>query len=379
VSARRVSLFAALAVFVLGCGRGDDPAVQVSPPAVVVIQPQRGDAIRAITLPGDLVGFYESSLFAKVTGYLKSISVDKGDWVKAGQVLAEIEVPELRQRLERARADLEIQRVTYQRLEKVWKSDPRLVAREDVDVAEGKFHEAQAETDELQAMVDYTKIIAPFEGVITARFVDPGALIKAVGEQSTRAPTEGSVHPSGSSAPLVSLARIDRLRTYLYVPEREVSLIRRGMPATLTLAEFPGRKFEGKVTRFATSLDLSTRTMLTEVDIDNPTHELYPGMYANVLLELERHPQALEVPAAALGREPQGAFVYEVAGGRIIKIPVTVGINTGSYAEVTSGLRGSEQIIANLSPALTIGEMVRPVTQQNASAPGASNTVPTIN
>jgi membrane fusion protein, multidrug efflux system len=363
----------------LGCGRPADPAREASPPRVVVVRPQRGDAVRSITLPGDLVGFYESSLFAKVTGYLNSISVDKGDWVKAGQIIAQIEVPELRQRLERAHASLEVERVTYERLEKVWKSDPRLVAKEDVDVAEGKFHEAQAEVDELQAMFDYTRIVAPFDGVVTARFVDPGALIKAVGEQSTRAPAEGSVHPSGSSTPVVSVARVDKLRTYVYVPEREVSLIRRGMPATLTLAEFPGRKFEGKIVRFANSLDLSTRTMLTEVDIENPTHELYPGMYANVTLELERHPRALEVPPSTLENGAEGAFVYKVAEGRIVKVPVSAGIATGSYVEITSGLKGDEQVVVNPGTVLTVGERVRPVAEAAPLWPAGAKTFADVN
>ena len=135
--------------------------------------PQRKTIARTLTLPGDLVGFYESTLFAKVTGYLKTISVDKGDWVKTGQVLADIEVPELKQRLERARADMEVQKITYDRVQKVWKSDPRLIARQDVDVAAGKYQEAKAQLDELSALDEYTRIVAPFDGVITARFVDP--------------------------------------------------------------------------------------------------------------------------------------------------------------------------------------------------------------
>jgi membrane fusion protein, multidrug efflux system len=357
-----------------GCDPPDPKTAPVAP-SVVVVAPQREDAVRSITLPGDLVGFYESALFSKVTGYLKWISVDKGDWVKTGQVLAQIEVPELQQRLERAQADLEIQQVTYERLAKVWKSDPRLVAREDVDVAQGKYREAKAQVDELEALVGYTKIVAPFDGVVTARFVDPGALIKAVGEQSVRAPSEGSVHPSGSSTPVVGLARVDKLRTYVYVPEREVSLIRRGMPSALTLAEFPGRTFQGKVVRFSNSLDLSTRTMLTEIDIENPTHELYPGMYASVTLELERHRRALTIPPSALGTGPEGSFVYEVAHGRLLRAPVSTGIATGAYVEITSGLKGGEKIVSTVSPALTAGEQVTPVLRQMAFDSDPANTL----
>ena len=148
-----------------------------------------------------MVGFYESSLYSKVTGYLQNISVDKGDWVKKGEVLATIEVPELQQRVARAEASLDVQRLTYQRLEQVWKSDPRLIARQDVDIARGKYLEAKADVDELQALVSYTRIVAPFDGIITGRFVDPGALIKAGGDQSSFSAEEGSTHPTGTDVP----------------------------------------------------------------------------------------------------------------------------------------------------------------------------------
>ena len=141
---------------------------------MTVTRPERGDVARTITLPGDLVGLNEAALYAKVTGYLRRIDVDKGDWVQKGQVLAVIEVPELEQKLKRARANLEVQRVTYERLKGVWTTDRRLVAREDVDIAQGKFEQAQADVEELEAMVGYTQIVAPFDGVITARYVDPG-------------------------------------------------------------------------------------------------------------------------------------------------------------------------------------------------------------
>jgi membrane fusion protein (multidrug efflux system) len=214
---------------VSGCSRAPGDAQTQSRRTVVVMRPQRGDIVHSITLPGDLVGLYQSTLYAKVTGYLKSISVDKGDWVKQGQVLAVIEVPELQERLARSRADLEVQHLTYQRLEQVWKSDPRLVARQDVDIAQGKYLEAKAGVDELEAMASYTKIVAPFAGVVTGRFVDPGALIKAGGEQTTSSPDQGSAHPSGGTSPVLSLAMIDTMRTYVYAPQDAVGSIRRGI------------------------------------------------------------------------------------------------------------------------------------------------------
>jgi multidrug efflux pump subunit AcrA (membrane-fusion protein) len=356
------ALLVGLALLCCGCthdktSAGDAPQA----PVVVVATPQRGPISRTLTLPGDLAGYYQSTLYAKVTGYLKIISVDKGDWVKAGQVLAEIEVPELRERLERARADMQVQKITYDRLEQVWKSDPRLIARQDVDVANGKYQEAKAQLDELSALEQYTKITAPFDGVITARFVDPGALIRASGGSG------GSDAESGSGAQqsaVLSEAMISRMRTYVYAPQGVIGLIHRGMPAQLTVQDFPGRVFNGTVTRFATSLDLSTRTMLTEVDIDNPERQLYPGMYANVTLQLESHPDAIQVRDSAVATGPDGSYVYIVRDGVLDRVPVTTGIRSGTSVEIVSGLKGGEQVVSALDPGLSDGQMVKAILER---------------
>jgi membrane fusion protein, multidrug efflux system len=350
------------------CTRPAESAPADPPPVVAVVSPNRGNAIRSITLPGDMVGFYESSLYAKVTGYLQSISVDKGDWVKKGEVLATIEVPELQQRVARAEASLDVQRLTYQRLEQVWKSDPRLVARQDVDIAQGKYLEAKAGVDELQALVSYTKIVAPFDGIVTGRFVDPGALIKAGGDQPSSGPDEGSTHPVGAASPVVSLAMINTMRIYVYVPQGVVGFIKRGTPATVTLQDLPGHPFRGTVTRFAASLDLSTRTMLTEIDLDNKQHQLYPGMYANVMLQLERHPDIIQVPDSAIGQSSTGDYVLAVHNGKLSRKEVDVGIRTGHLVEITKGLRGNEPVVAALDPSLTNGESVTPVPWKTTSA-----------
>jgi multidrug efflux pump subunit AcrA (membrane-fusion protein) len=329
---------------------------------------------RSITLPGDLVGYYQASLYGKVSGYLKSISVDKGDTVKSGQVLAEIEVPELEQRLRRARANLEVKQRTFERLQRVWNSDKRLVAREDVDIAEGQYEQAKAEVEELEALVSYTRIVAPFDGVITGRFVDPGALIQVSGSSSESA--EGVTGPSRAGvSPVVSLAELNKLRVYVYVPEAETSLIRAGMPATLTLREFPGRTFTGTITRFSKALDLSTRTMLTEVDLDNPKRELYPGMYADVTLELARHPNAIQVPATAVGTVKGKSFVYAVKDAQLARVPVTTGLSTPNRIEILSGLSGNEQVVKNFSPALVEGERVQPQLAKSAAVAGGTDTL----
>jgi membrane fusion protein, multidrug efflux system len=361
MTAAALTMLLAAAALLIGCHH-EDLEAPVAVPQVVVIRPQRGEAIRSITLPGDVVGYYQSALYAKVTGYLKDILVDKGDRVTKGQVLADIEVPELRQRLDRARSNLQIQQLTYERLERVWKSDPRLVAREDVDIAYSKFQQAQAEANELAAMVAYTQIIAPFDGVVTERFVDPGALIRAGGQDTATAPMEGTANAGGSAAPVVSVAYIAKLRVYVYVPQDAVGYIRVGMPVLVEFRELPGHPYAASVARFAHSLDLATRTMLTEIDIDNNKGEIYPGMYANATLELERHRDALMLPNSAVADSPSGGhFVLAARGGRLEEIPVAVGINTGVYMEIVSGLSGNEEVVRSLTAALSSGERVRTV------------------
>jgi membrane fusion protein (multidrug efflux system) len=335
---------------------------------VMVTQPRRQDAIRQITLPGDLTGFFQATLYAKVTGYLSKINVDKGDWIRNGEVLAEIEVPELRHRLGHEQATLKINQLTYQRLERVWKTDPRLVAREDVDIAYAKYQESVSNVAELKSISEYTRIVAPFDGVVTARFVDPGALIQASGGEPTFELGGSAAHPQGNATAVVSVSEMNRLRVYVYVPEEAVGDIRDGMPATLTLREYPGRHFSGSVARFATSLDLSTRTMLTEVDVENPRHELYPGMQANVAINLENHPGALTVPPSAVGGSSTDAAVYVVRNSRLQKIEVTTGIRTGEYVEIASGLTDQEQVVNNFTPALVQGEQVRTAMMPDSEA-----------
>jgi RND family efflux transporter MFP subunit len=282
--------------------------------------------------------------------------------VTKGQVLADIEVPELRERLDRARANLTIERLTYKRLDQVWKTDPRLVAREDVDIAYSKQQQALAEVNELTAMFAYTQIIAPFDGIVTERFVDPGALIKEGGQSSVTAPMEGTANAGGAAAPVVSVADISKLRVYVYVPQDAVGFVRIGMPVQLKFRELPHHTYAAAITRFAHSLDLATRTMLTEIDIDNTRREIYPGMYANVTVELERHAEALKLPASAVGHSTgDGHFVMVASGGNLHQVPVRIGITNGIYMEIISGLTGKEEVVKALNGALSDGERVETV------------------
>jgi membrane fusion protein, multidrug efflux system len=350
-----------------GCDAPVIPMTTAERPTVDVIHPRQGEMSKSIDLPGDVVGFYEAALHAKVTGYLKSISVDKGDSVKKGQVLAEIEVPELRSNLARSQASLEIARITYDRLKRVQKEDSRLISQQDVDMAYAKYLEAQAVVSTLQTMFGYTKIIAPFDGVITGRFADPGALIRAGGGDIGVDETSGLISPGATEGagghregggPILTLADIDKLRVYIYVPEASYPFIHVGTPASLHFDEFPGRIFDGTVARYASSLDLATRTMLTEVDIDNPRRLVYPRSYAHVAVELVRHPDALSVPASAIQGSGDSARILVVNEGRLVEVPVKTGINNGAYIEVTSGLSPQSLVVTTYSNTLSAGQEV---------------------
>ncbi|MHB8383490.1 MAG: efflux RND transporter periplasmic adaptor subunit [Candidatus Binataceae bacterium] len=385
-------MIAAVILAVAGChDTSDAPAVPTKPAltssdvrTVQTVRPVRHTVVESIELPGDLVGFYEAALHSKVTGYLLKMNVDKGDWVKTGQVLAVIEVPELQQNLDRAQATLQINKLTWQRMAQVRKTDASLVSQESVDIAYAKYIEAKSSAGALQTMVSYTKIIAPFDGVITGRFADPGALIRAGGGDfglsgTGAAVSSGAMEGAGGhltgGGPLLTEAAIGKLRVYVYVPEREAGSVRIGMPASMTLRSFPGKVIHATVTRFASSLDLATRTMLTEIDIPNPDHQLYPRMYANVTLILAQHRNALEVPRTAVsGLGQPTSFIYTVKDGKLVKTPVTTGLSDGTNVEIVSGLNDSDEVVTHMSPSLAAGEPVRVFAQsdedENASEHG---------
>jgi multidrug efflux pump subunit AcrA (membrane-fusion protein) len=370
-----------LVALTVGCERSPVQQTRNGPPNISVIKPLRQEADQSITLPGDVVGFYECALHSKVTGYLQTIAVDKGDWVKKGQGLATIEVPELRENLERAKVNFVIQKLTYQRLKHVREEDPKVVAQQDVDIAYSKMAEAQADVGVLDAMVAYTQITAPFDGVITGRFADPGALIRAGGgdlgatgngASISQGATEGAGGHLTGGGPLLTMADIDQLRVYVYVPEEEASLIQLGTHAVVTIHGVQG-EIKARVTRYATSLDLATRTMLTEIDLQNAQHRLYPRMYTTVTLDLVRHPDAIQLPAAAVeGIGGKDGFVFVVHDDTLIKRPVSLGITDGRYVEITSGLNGNESVVATISPALNQGEKINPV----HTAPAHASTNP---
>ncbi len=273
-----------------GCDRSSSstrPAnVSSSRPAnVQVVRPHIGEITRSITLPAEIKPYQQATLYAKVGGYLKTIAVDKGDEVKAGALLAEIEVPELLADVSKYKAEVEVAEIDYKRVNEAQKKAPDLVVPQTVDGAKGKFDVAQANLERTETMLGFARITAPFSGTVTRRWVDPGAFIPAA--------TSGS---AAQNAALMTLMDFTRVRVQVAVPEPEVPFIRNGLRVKVTVEELPNRVFDGAVTRFAYALDETTKTMLCEIEIPNPKGDVRPGMFATVRIVVEQKNDALLIP-----------------------------------------------------------------------------------
>src|SRR3989454_12489953 len=323
-------LFGAAALEALcGCERSTNEPTQKAAPAVSVqvVHPRKGEITRYITLPGNVLAYQQATLYAKVAGYLKTMSVDKGDQVKQGGLIADIEVPEMLADLARYKAEVEVAELDYKRLSESQKKLPDLVVPQTVDNAKGKLDVAKASLERTETLLGFAKITAPFSGVITKRMVDPGAFIPAA--------TSGS---AAQNAAIVTLTDFNRVRVQVAVPELETSLITTGQPVGVTVDGLPGRSFDGKVTRFSYALDEATKTMLAEIELPNPKLELRPGMYAIVKIGIERKDDALLVPVDALVVERAGAFVFTVNDSKAKKTRVQAGFNDGTSVEIVSGV-----------------------------------------
>ncbi len=342
-----VAVFTAL---LFGCGRVDpEPAKRPpSPPTVRVILPKRGPITRFVTLPGDVRAYQQATLYAKVAGYLKIITVDKGDEVKEGALLAEIEVPELLPDRAKYRAEVEVAGIDYKRLSESQKKAPDLVMPQTVDDARGALDVAKANLERTETLLGYAKITAPFTGIVTRRMVDPGAFIPAA--------TSGS---AAQNAAIVTLSDFNRVRLQVAVPEVEASLVATGQPVTFTVEGLPGRTFEGQVTRFSYALDENAKTMLAEIELPNPRLELRPGMYALVKIGIERRENALLVPAAALVQEKAGASLFLLVGDKAKKTSVKTGFNDGQQVEIVTELSPGQPIVVAGAQPLNDGQSVK--------------------
>jgi RND family efflux transporter MFP subunit len=310
-------------------------------------------------LPGNMQAFIDTPIWARASGYLRVWYVDIGARVKQGQLLAEIEAPEVDHQLQQAReqlatdeANLKLSQITADRYNTLFKTDS--VAKQDVDNAvqaaaanSATVKSARANVARLEQLVSYEKVYAPFGGVITARNIDVGALVDA----GTNTPGKELFH----------LASTATLRVYVNVPEIYSRAARPGVDAYLTLSEFPGRQFHGTIVRNADAIDTSSRTLLVEVDVKNRTGELLPGSYVSVHLKLPSKGQAVTVPVNTLLFRSEGLRVAVVRNGRTQLVPVSLGHDFGDSVEIISGIKKDDAVIVNPSDSIVSGEKVQAV------------------
>ncbi|HEX6823597.1 MAG TPA: efflux RND transporter periplasmic adaptor subunit [Candidatus Sulfotelmatobacter sp.] len=396
-SETRAAVLAVLALVVLpfsssSCSGGGEKRVQASGPNVTVgvTKVLKKSLGRDITLSSELVPFQEIDVYAKESGYVKQLLVDYGAHVKAGQVMAILEIPELEAQLQEDKAEIknannqvtraqhELARyqaqykalhLQYTRLSGVFQSQPGIVAQQEVDDAQGKDLAASSQVDAGQAalesaqsqlavakaklahdqtLYDYSKITAPFAGVVTQRFANLGTLVQAGTNSSTQA------------LPIVRLSQDDLFRLVIPVPESYVRFIRVGDPVAVRVPSL-NRTFKGKVARFSVDVREDTRTMHTEVDVRNPDHLLVPGLYAEADLTLEHKEDIPAIPLQALNHEGNKSTVFVVNGNseledRLVKL----GIQTANDAEVVAGLHQGEMVVVSDRAGLKAGEKVTP-------------------
>jgi RND family efflux transporter MFP subunit len=323
---------------------------------VNVTHPTKGSNDQAIELPGNTQAFTDAPIYARTSGYLKKWYFDIGAHVKQGQLLAEIETPELDEQLEQAEnqlktaeANLQLSQVTADRwvfLEKssVVSKQERDQAVSDLNAKRATADSARANVARLQKLQEFEHVYAPFDGVITARNTDVGDLIQ--GDNTT--PKE-----------LFHLAAVGKLRVYISVPEVYATAIKSGETVTLTLDAFPGEKFTGTLVRDSNSIDLISRTLRVEVDVDNPTGRLLPGAYAFVHLELPSAANAVTVPTNTLLFRAEGLRVAVVRNGEAKLVPITIGHDYGSTVEVLNGLTPEDSVILDPSDSIMDGSPVK--------------------
>ena len=333
-------------------------ASEATVPTVTVVHPNIGSRTEEIVLPGNTQAFTEAPIYARTSGYLKRWYCDIGTRVKQGQLLAEIETPEIDQQLEQAQADratakanLNLAQVTADRLSLLLKTDS--VSKQETDQAvsnlaamKATFTSNDANVRRIEALQSFQKVYAPFTGIITARNTDIGALINA---GAANAPGEELFH----------LAAIDTIRVYVAVPEIYSRAARQGATAALTLEEFPSRLFHGTLVRNANSIDPASRTLLVEVDVENRDGKLLPGAYVLVHLKLPEEIHSLALPANALLFRREGLRVGVIRNGIAELVPVTIGRDFGSTIEILSGLQATDTVIVNPSDSLISGTAVR--------------------
>ncbi|HEX4650909.1 MAG TPA: efflux RND transporter periplasmic adaptor subunit [Granulicella sp.] len=341
-----------------------------APPPVSLVQPALQDNAREIVMPGNIQAFRLAPIYARTTGYVKAWYHDIGTHVRKGELLAVIETPELDQQLAQAKADLAtatanagLAKTTADRYKDLVSSSA--VSQQDTDNAvdllaarNTEVASAAANVRRLEELQSFERIEAPFDGVITARNLDIGQLITASGSTTTA----GAGTITGSKE-IFDISAVGTLRVFINVPQIYAPDAKSGVMATLTLPQYPGRSFQGKLVRTSDAVDPATRTLLAEVDVDNRSGELLPGSYTEVHLKVSSAAPALIVPVTALILQPDGMQVATVdANHHVHMVHVTPGRDFGNTVEILSGLSAGQSIVSIPPDSLTDGEEVRVVT-----------------
>jgi RND family efflux transporter MFP subunit len=335
---------------------------ELAVPSVTVAHPQPATAQQEVVLPANIQPYISAPIFARTNGYLKSWYFDIGAHVKQGQLLAEIETPEVDAQLRQARADLatsqanlRLAEITAARYQELLKSDS--VSKQDTDNATANLaaqrttvQSNEQNVKRLEDLVSFEKVYAPFDGVITARNTDVGNLINS-----------GAGSPT---AQLFQMSAIDTLRVYVSVPQIDSPAARVGLLVDLTLPQYPGRRFTGRLVRTADAIDPASRTLLVEIDVRNPKSELLPGAYAEAHFKLPSSAHTYLLPVPALIFRSEGLQVATVDDGHHAELkPIQLGRDFGTQVEVVAGLNPDDEVVINPPDSLVNGEDVRPVTQ----------------
>jgi membrane fusion protein, multidrug efflux system len=379
VSRRKLGIFGALAAIaaltlvVTGIRAREDSTVKLREwtddqaiPSVAVTYADPGALTATIDLPGRLEAYYRAPIFARVNGYLKSWSADIGARVKAGEVIAEIDAPDLDQQLLQARADLANQQASAKLSEVTLARRKTLIASNFVSMQEidertadlsnknASVNSSQANVERLEALAGYKKITVPFDGIVTARNTDVGALINAGG---------------GSGPPMFIVSDIKKLRVYVNVPQTYVPSVKIGAKATITVPEYPTRTFEATVEASSQSVDVTSGTTQMQLGLDNSAGELMPGGFANVRLVLQREGVPLHIPSSALVFDQKGLRVATVTPeNRILFKPVTISRDLGRDIELAGGITLDDRVISTPPDGIVDGDPVRVVSTKGRPA-----------
>ncbi len=341
---------------------------QMAVPAVSVVSPQRSAPTQEIVLPGNVQPFVSAPIYARTSGYVRSWYADIGAHVRKGQLLAVVDTPEVDQQLAQSRsnlataqANLKLAETTKNRYQGLLAT--HAVSQQDVDNAVGTYSANksivdanQANVKQLETLQSFEKIYAPFDGIITARNTDIGMLIN-------------SGNSGNAKADLFHISQPGKLRVYVNVPEQYSQATTPGLTADLTLAEFPGRRFQGKLVRTSNAINYATRTLIAEIDVDNPTGELLSGSYTEVHLRVRGQTSSYLVPVSTLIFRSQGLQLAVVKDGSVLLTPVTPGRDFGDQIEIVSGLNGNESVIISPPDSIVSGQKVQVV--QPAATGGA--------